>query len=300
MQVGRARGPGSCQPFGASAGSRSRARCDQRHERARRHLDLAVGHEAHLGHRAAVADDPHEVGDRPVVADLGRHVPDGEVLGLRRHVGHAHHVGAQLAVGTAAQPGSDAVDEAARLLRGQHSTVSVSPKRSASCASGMTNERVMLRRMPATSKRVRSHRLAARLARATRASVPIHGRSMPATGGRSTSLSIAGTSPAGTGAAAATSGFSAHGPVSGSRHRPLTASASRPAAAVRSARPVSWVRVKVPCSRGPCGPRPRPAWSRDASRSAARPASLRRRPGRRRRWRAAGPVRRCTRRTSPA
>ena len=103
----------------------------------------------------------------------------------------------------------------------------------------------MLRFMPLTSKRVASHRLAARLASATRASVPIHGRSTPATGGRSTSLSIAGTSPAGTGAVAVSSGFSAHGPVSGSAHRPLTASASRRAAAARSGRSVSWARVKV-------------------------------------------------------
>ena len=112
---------------------------------------------------------------------------------------------------------------------GSRPTVSVSPKRSESFASGMTNERVMSRRMPLTSKRVASHRLAARLVRATRASVPIQGRSTPATGGRSTSLSMAGTSPAGTGAVAASSGFSAHGPVSGRAHKPLTASASRPA-----------------------------------------------------------------------
>jgi hypothetical protein len=48
------------------------------------HLHLAVGDEADLGDRAAVADDPHQVGHGLVVADLGRHVPDGEVLLLGR------------------------------------------------------------------------------------------------------------------------------------------------------------------------------------------------------------------------
>ncbi len=96
----------------------------------------------------------------------------------------------------------------------------------------------MPRRIFFTWKLVASHRLAARLVLATRASVPIHGRSIPATGGRSTALSMAGTSPAATGRTAVTAGFSAHGPVSGSAQRPFTASASSPAAASRSARSV--------------------------------------------------------------
>ena len=128
---------------------------------------------------------------------------------------------------------------------GSRPTVSVSPNRSDSRASGITKVRVMFRFIGLASKRVASQRVAARLVRATRASVPIHGRSTPTTGGRSTSPSMAGTSPTGTGRLAVSSGFSAHGPVSGRRHSSLTASPSSPAALARTGRRTSWVRVKV-------------------------------------------------------
>ena len=102
-----------------------------------------------------------------------------------------------------------------------------------------------LLRTGSTVKSVRSQVVAATLARASRASVPTHGRCTFGTIGRSTLASRPGTSPTGTGATSSVSGVVAQPSPCGVGHMPLTAMTSIRVAPATSGRALSSVRKKV-------------------------------------------------------
>ena len=109
---------------------------------------------------------------------------------------------------------------------GSDPAVSVTPKVAGSRASGIRKVRVTLLRTGSTAKSVRSQVVAATLSRASRASVPTHGRLTFGTIGRSTLASRPGTSPTGTGATSSVSGVVAQPSPCGVGHMPLTARTS--------------------------------------------------------------------------